>query len=222
MSSASKRPSSVLENDAPPETAKQQKKDEQYATADEFYLSILNMPDPDPAAVYISEWRVIPTLPGYEASATGKIRIAATKKTVPQTYVNGRRLVSHAGQRLVNHVGMRTAVDVLVCLAFRGLPPSSFHTVRHKNGDKQDNSEINLEWVISAEQMYNAGDVKVVNGRLRAVVQTRHTWKQTVFHRSVGKAAKVAHCSIGKMLKMCESGEFVGGSTWAFQDLNMS
>jgi hypothetical protein len=218
MSSAVKRPSSVLDNGSPdpPERAKQQKKKDQDMTADEFFLSMLDMPDSEPAVAGLTEWRSIPTVPGYEASSIGRIRLEATKKILPY------KSSSSNSNRYVTCAGIGRPVHMLVCLAFYGVPPSSIYTARHKNGIKKDNSKVNLEWVISSEEMKNATDTKIVDGRLRAVVQTRHTWKQTVVHRSVAKAAKVAHCSNGKMLKMCESGEFVGGSTWAFQDFDMS
>ena len=45
-----------------------------------------------------------------------------------------------------------TRVHKLVCLAFHGAAPSVFHTVNHKDGNKQNNVPENLEWMTPKEQ----------------------------------------------------------------------
>jgi len=44
----------------------------------------------------------------------------------------------------------------LVCQAFHGHPPGSRYEVNHKNGKKDDNRAINLEWVTHGENMLHA------------------------------------------------------------------
>jgi hypothetical protein len=150
---------------------------------------------------------------GYRASATGEIQNWKTKRILKHGLNQGYLQVSVDGKT--------KRVHTLVCLAFHGLPPSSIHTVNHKNGKKDDNREVNLEWATPKEQINHALDMGLFKC-VRIVVQTRHTWNQIVVHPSLAKAAAVANCSTGAMIKRCQSGEMFAGSTWAFKEPNLA
>ena len=80
----------------------------------------------------MTEWRVIPSCPDYEASADGQIRRRPA----------GRPLAQHPGNKYGHlkaalWIGGRVQqrwVHRLVCEAFHGEPPSADHEVAHGDG----------------------------------------------------------------------------------------
>ncbi len=98
-------------------------------------------------------WKDVPTFENYQASNFGQVRskITGTIMRACKNHPNERgyyqlSLTISTNQRVTRKV------HTLVCLAFHGLPPTPAHTVNHKDGNKLNNHESNLEWMTRSEQ----------------------------------------------------------------------
>lgn len=88
-------------------------------------------------------WRDIPGHAGYQVSDTGQVRNSRTGHVLkPQAYPN-----EYVGVQLGK--GPRYLVHRLVAIAF--IPGDQALQVNHKNGKRDDNRAINLEWVSCSE-----------------------------------------------------------------------
>ena len=91
------------------------------------------------------EWRVTKTLPpNYEVSYDGHVR----KFKNGSEYVLLKEFNSTGGYLQINAVGKSMLIHRLVAEAFVD-NPEGFTIVRHKNGDRKDNTADNLEWISS-------------------------------------------------------------------------
>lgn len=110
-----------------------------------------------------TEWRDIPSCPGYQASSDGQIRSLDRRIDCidgKSRALRGRVLAQanhSAGYKSVNpgkFLGSRT-VHVLVLEAFTGSRPEGMW-VNHKDGNKHNNSIDNLEWVSASDNQRHA------------------------------------------------------------------
>jgi len=98
-------------------------------------------------------WKPIPTLSPYYASSLGRI----SKKIPNKTDLIMWTRVQKGYERLMLTVqpNMRKGflVHRLVAMAFHGLPAADKKEVNHIDGDKQNNTPNNLEWVSRSDNL---------------------------------------------------------------------
>ena len=92
------------------------------------------------------EWRQIIWWPEHEVSSHGRVR----RTTASGSVCAGQVLKPHACSAGYLRIQLRPLVHALVAEAFLGSRPPGY-VVNHKDGDKQNNSVENLEWVTRAE-----------------------------------------------------------------------
>jgi len=103
-------------------------------------------------------WKPVPAIPGLEASSEGRLRrVRCQRRPVPEPrvlagHVNacGYRQYSFLmddGKRML-FLGHR-----LVCSAFHGLPPTSYHQCAHGDANRLNNRPDNLRWATHAENI---------------------------------------------------------------------
>lgn len=120
------------------------------------------------------EWRVIPGVPGYEASSLGRIRrsVPPTSKKFGKTLV-GR--VNNAGYLYVStsisNVNRSRYVHQLVALAFHGPKPPGM-IVAHVDENKQNNAALNLTYKTPGDNLRQALD----SGRFKPCHGEAHTY----------------------------------------------
>ena len=119
------------------------------------------MTDKDQSKGSTEEWRPIPGYEGfYSASNRGRVR---RERATGGTYV-GRIVTQYAGNTgyalvTISRPGVRPrgwGVHQLVAMAFVPGRSSRRKQVNHRNGDRQDNSPSNLEWVDASENAKHA------------------------------------------------------------------
>lgn len=97
----------------------------------------------------MSEWRVIPSFPDYEASDSGAIRRRVRVKGYPAGKIISLR-VRDDGYVTASALGKPRYVHRLVCEAFHGAAPPGTVTA-HLDGNRQNNVPGNLAWVTPTE-----------------------------------------------------------------------
>lgn len=86
-----------------------------------------------------------------------KMPKGATLRHRPQTVLKGKTVKGYRLVTLMKHgVRKEVAVHRLVCIAFHGEPPSHELQVNHKDGQKSNNAESNLEWVTPSENVLHS------------------------------------------------------------------
>lgn len=102
-------------------------------------------------------WKPVPALPGLEASSEGRLRrVWCPARPVPEPRV----LAGHVGNLgyreycfLIDGKSMRFLGHRLVCSAFHGLPPTSYHQCAHGDANRLNNRPDNLRWATHAENV---------------------------------------------------------------------
>lgn len=110
------------------------------------------------------EIRDIPGFPGYGASADGRIWSRKAMRTGAPVPTEWRLKMSRPNTRGYHSVVLCTdgggrftrRVCRLVTSAWHGEPGDEVMQANHKNGDKQDDSAENLEWVTPKENIRHA------------------------------------------------------------------
>lgn len=96
----------------------------------------------------MSEWRIIPSCPVYEASDQGAIRRIGQIRCKNQHMAKRNYLSVNLWH---NNVGKMCYVHRLVCEAFHGLAPAARLDAAHGDGDRLNNRPQNLRWATRAE-----------------------------------------------------------------------
>lgn len=149
----------------------------------------------------IEEWKIIPTLPQYEASITGKIRNAKTKKEMnyykdKNGYVRFRWYLVHR------------------CVALAHIPlVEGKDEVNHKDDNKANNYASNLEWTTRGENIkhtYKTGLIKVTDKKReinRNTMKKLNEWRKTEEYRQ--KYAGNPHIVFPSVYQFTLDGKFV-------------
>lgn len=94
-------------------------------------------------------WKTVPSYPFLEVSDTGRVRKIKNKKEyIGAMHPSGYKFI-HAGHESSTY---RLAVHRLICEAFHGV---SDLTVDHKDRNKLNNSEDNLQWLSASDNASN-------------------------------------------------------------------
>lgn len=89
-------------------------------------------------------WQEIPSVPGYEASSTGRVR-RRDGRPISQHWNNGRRIQYLRVQVWIDGKRAWRRVNRLVCEAFHGAPQDG-EGACHIDSDPGNNSAANLGW----------------------------------------------------------------------------
>ncbi len=123
--------------------------------------------------VVIEEWRPIARTNGYEVSDLGRVRsidrivvqLGPWGKPI-QRRLSGALLRSQRTGRDLQYQGIslgeqrRELVHRLVAESFLSAPFSAQNQVNHKDGNGQNNSILNLEWVTASENQRHAAALR--------------------------------------------------------------
>jgi len=106
----------------------------------------------------------------YEVSSLGRVRNVKTQYVLKPCIMSGK----YPWITLKHIMGARKIfVHKLVCEAFHGLRPNGYQC-NHKDGNKENNKAINLEWVTASENMKHA----YINGFINVGAGNDHWSKQ--------------------------------------------
>lgn len=157
------------------------------------------------------EWRSLQLKNGknIEISNTGLIR---TEKLI----TNGH--VKQHGYRLFNDF----AIHRLVAEAFLGLPPNHEKLiVNHKNGNKEDNRAINLEWITHAQNSKHASDSGLMDGHKRRIRQYDLSGMFIKDYPSQAEASRDLGCVSEDAINYCLRGcsMSAGNFIWRYADV---
>lgn len=162
----------------------------------------------------MTEWREIPRFSGYEVSENGRIRRVVVggrgHKPADVTgwlhHCGGGARYLRVGLRLEGRTVQRY-VHQIVCESFHGPQPSPVHQVNHKDGNKQNNSAANLEWLTKTENMRhahrtgliphgeNGGRAKLTEDRVRQIRDLLDEGRLT--HSEIAEIFGVTRSNIG-------------------------
>lgn len=95
------------------------------------------------------EWRTISMCPAYEVSSTGIVRRRLPGRNTIVGKILSQGTDKYGYWRVNLSYGgkvRRISVHVLVCTAFHGEKPSPDHEVAHWDGDRKNNTALNLRW----------------------------------------------------------------------------
>jgi len=99
----------------------------------------------------MKDYRTVEEFPDYEVSSSGQVRNKKTLKILSQS-------LSSKGYYQVNIGGKSRRVHRLVAIAFVS-NPDDLETVNHKDGNKLNNSSLNLEWLSRGDNIKHAREV---------------------------------------------------------------
>ena len=132
----------------------------------------------------------------YQISNTGKVRALSKEVKMPK---GGVRTIDQHYPKLVIHkkgylkvmltnaIGVRKGFFVhrLVAEAFINLVDKK-HQVNHKDGNKQNNSASNLEWVTGSENMRHFFNKKKTSSKYFGVTKQRNKWQAQIGSKYIG------------------------------------
>ena len=171
-------------------------------------------------------WKPVPFLEGYyEASNLGNVRRAAEGSgTRVGRCVRVRRdsrgyLYFTSSIRCETH---RVSVHRAVVWAFLGPPMSGKTEVNHKNGNKEDNNILNLEWCSRAENCQHAYRTGLRKDQ-RAVVQWTLDGRVITVHQSLRCATQATGANINSIVRACKDfHRTAGGYRWTYHTTEVS
>ncbi len=129
-------------------------------------------------------WKQIPLYSRYEASNTGRVRAIDSRREITQ-FENTTDVGTYLIVTLFRDDGVRRRVYVhrLVCKAFHGLHPDYLKTdVNHKDTDKHNNHESNLEWASRSANVTHAYQTGARTDSMRVIMHDHLTGQDTEFH----------------------------------------
>lgn len=165
----------------------------------------------DGTMAYDSHWRYADTvsIPGEEwrQILVGEHKIKASSMGRVEL-LSGRFTYGHKNNSgyLAVHIGELTIlVHRIICQAFFPISdPQNFH-VNHKDGNKRNNTSINLEWVTASENARHTVTMKGDAKSLRSVAQYTQFGLLAVVWPSLRNAAKAIGCrKVSDIIKSCE------------------
>ena len=115
----------------------------------------------------MEKWKTIHGFSGYEASTHGRLRSLNYKRTGEVKVLKPSSSEGYYKTMLKDDLGKYRSYGVhkFVCLAFYGLRPEGLE-INHKDGNKLNNSPINLEYITRSANIQHAYD----NGLMSAKV----------------------------------------------------
>lgn len=163
--------------------------------------------DPDEA----EEWRNVAANPGYAVSSLGRVRGVRGGIMRHDIVKGGYHRVRLSGENC-----RRCLVHVLVAEAFLEPRPDG-HQVNHRNGDKDDNSAMNLEYATPSENVRHSLDVLGV----KRAAGSRNGWSKLSdaavldirLRRSVGESAASIAASLN--VHECTIYRVLSGQYWS-------
>lgn len=152
----------------------------------------------------------------YSVSDEGQVRNDNTGKILKQQIQNG---YCHCGLS-INKKQKRCRVHRLVAQAF--IPnPENKEYVNHKNGDRQDNTVENLEWVTASENAIHAikTGLRTAQGNKRPVVQYSMNGDKMMVFNSIADAARATGAQGSKISLACQrKRRSAGDYQWRYAD----
>ncbi|MED3552519.1 NUMOD4 domain-containing protein [Cytobacillus praedii] len=152
-------------------------------------------------------WKDVPNYDGdYKVSNFGKVKSFKHKKEgklLKNNLISSGYLVFGA---MKNGKRKSTLIHVLVCELFNDSKPTENHIVNHRDGNKQNNHYLNLEWVSRSENShhaYNNGLMKKNGSRRRKVVQKNLNGEIINKFESLTEAAKAIGSKNIGIFKAC-------------------
>jgi hypothetical protein len=107
------------------------------------------------------KWKSIGGFDSYEVSSAGTIRRIKDRSGNPIDRSMARTLNPNGYFKVIlqqEGKGSTRYVHDLVARAFHGDPVGDKNQVNHKDGNKKNNSDENLEWMTRSENMHHAYD----------------------------------------------------------------
>jgi len=151
-------------------------------------------------------WKPLPITPLYEISNLGRVRRVGRKILKQQRMTSGYLFVVICDGESQKQYG----IHQLVAMAFHGMPNGRLD-VNHKDGNKHNNCEDNLEWMTRSDNQRHAADTGLkpcgedshlcTKLTARDVLQIRALGAQGGSQASLGRQFGVAQPYIGKILR---------------------
>jgi hypothetical protein len=122
-------------------------------------------------------WRAVDGFVNYEISNHGRVRNAKRGKLLRQHLVDGYKIVVLS----VNDKPKMKKIHRLIAEAFID-NPHGLKVVDHKNGNRTDNSILNLRWATVSENSQNKKKKSYTSSRYFGVAKARTKWQASICH----------------------------------------
>lgn len=137
-------------------------------------------------------WKKINNFNNYSISNAGKIRNDKTNRILKPYIKPSGYMQVQLGRKTVPQY-----IHRLVAIAF--IPNiKNKPQVNHKNGNKQDNRVINLEWVTASENSHAYGYTSRIENRKKKIVATNKDGREIIFN-SRDETATYFNCNKSKI-----------------------
>lgn len=168
----------------------------------------------------IEEWRKVPIAPfeeKYEISNLGRVRSLYKN---PPNILKASFRSKYLGVGLYNQIHKTIDIHKLVALAF--VPNSNnYPIVNHKNGIKNDNRAINLEWASHSQNKKHAQDSGLTKLNTLRVSQYTKDGQFIKTFNSVKDAMEATGALDTKISGVCKGyRKSAKGFVWKYEDIN--
>ena len=141
-------------------------------------------------------------------SSEGRVRLTSGKVT---------RGYWHNGYRIVNVYGKSVFVHRLVCAAFHSIESPDGLVVNHKDFDKNNNREDNLEWISQQANCVHGAKNRSKESRVRRVAVVRSGLDGRKVYDSIEEAYRDTGISKGNICMVCKGErKTAGGFIWEY------